>query len=62
MPSAPISAHPSHVSWPHSEPHRRPQWLRRHASRAHFGTSITRFVAPWGAPPKANLQNAKRGP
>eukprot|EP00959_Pyramimonas_sp_CCMP1952_P382306 8010799-Pyramimonas_sp.AAC.1 len=26
-----MSAHPSHVSWPHRELHRRPQWQRSHA-------------------------------
>ena len=42
----PISAHPSHGSWPHRELHRRPQWHRPHAPDAHFGTPLTRFVAP----------------
>ena len=29
-----VSAHPSHVSWPHREVHRTPQWLRPHATTA----------------------------
>ena len=42
----PILAHPSHGSWPHNEPHRRPQWHRRHASPTpidpHFGSRACR--------------------
>ena len=79
----PISAHPSHGSWPHRELHRRPQWQGPHAVppsfrrtphtvrgpigsstegpsgrvrmqfQPHFCASLTRFVAPLGAPPKA---------
>ena len=44
----PITAHPSHVSWPHGEPHPRPQWGWPHASpppiTAHRAP-LTRFVA-----------------
>ena len=32
--SEPISAHPSHASWPHRELHRRPKWLSSHAPAA----------------------------
>ena len=53
------SAHSAHVSWPHRELHRRPQWPSSHASprppHVHFGTPRTRFVAPSGAPPKAPM-------
>ena len=59
MRDAPISAHPSHVSWPHREPHRRPQRLRPHASpTTDFGTPLTRFVAPLGALPKMIFTSA----
>ena len=51
---SPISAAPSFVSWPHNELHRRPQWRWPHASPPfHFGTPLTRFLAPSGAPPTA---------
>eukprot|EP00959_Pyramimonas_sp_CCMP1952_P115232 2408660-Pyramimonas_sp.AAC.1 len=32
--TAPLSAHPSHVSWPHGGLHRRPQWEGPHATTA----------------------------
>ena len=32
----PIFAHPSHVSWPHRELHRRPQWQGPHGATAPF--------------------------
>eukprot|EP00959_Pyramimonas_sp_CCMP1952_P114649 2396946-Pyramimonas_sp.AAC.1 len=55
MPGPPrILAHPSHGSWPRRELHRRPQRQGPHAGTAtHFGTPLRRFVAPYGAPPKA---------
>ena len=31
----PISPHPSHISWPHRELHRRPQWDHPHAPATH---------------------------
>eukprot|EP00959_Pyramimonas_sp_CCMP1952_P041464 867085-Pyramimonas_sp.AAC.1 len=57
----PLRHTPSHAWWPHRQPHRRPQCNRLHASGApakapmpppacashtHFGTPLTRFVAP----------------
>ena len=45
--TAPISAHPSHASWPHGELHRRPPVaVPTCVPAAHFGTPLTRFVAP----------------
>ena len=44
---ATIPAHHSHVSWPHRELHRRPKMAAfTCAHRTHFGTPLTRFVAP----------------
>eukprot|EP00959_Pyramimonas_sp_CCMP1952_P385447 8077965-Pyramimonas_sp.AAC.1 len=50
----PISAHPSRGSWPHA---RGPIWRSTEGlnGRASFGTPLTRFVAPWGVPPKAQV-------
>eukprot|EP00959_Pyramimonas_sp_CCMP1952_P102648 2147020-Pyramimonas_sp.AAC.1 len=38
----PISAHTSHVSWPHRELRRRPQWLRPHGDSLHFDAPLNR--------------------
>ena len=48
-----MSARPSRGSWPHGELRRRPPWQRPHAAPPHFATPLTRFVAPYGAPPRA---------
>ena len=36
----PILAHPSHVSWPHRELHRRPQWQGPHAAPRQFRRTL----------------------
>eukprot|EP00959_Pyramimonas_sp_CCMP1952_P125573 2625791-Pyramimonas_sp.AAC.1 len=62
-----MSAHPSHVSWPHEELHLRPRWEGPYATTAPmlaqprarmppphpFRHTVTRFVALRGAPSKA---------
>ena len=42
----PISAHPSHVSWPHRELHRRPQWQGPHAVPLPFRGTPRTFRGP----------------
>eukprot|EP00959_Pyramimonas_sp_CCMP1952_P434383 9095864-Pyramimonas_sp.AAC.1 len=51
----PNSAHPSHGSWPQSEgaPPKARKAERARVPATHFGTPLTRVVAPWGAPPRA---------
>eukprot|EP00959_Pyramimonas_sp_CCMP1952_P131640 2752395-Pyramimonas_sp.AAC.1 len=40
---------------PYGAPPRSPAAALAWHHRAHVGTSLTRFVAPWGAPPKTIL-------
>ena len=44
-----ISAHSSHVSWPHWELHRRPQWQRPHAVPPSFRHTLHTFRGPIGS-------------
>eukprot|EP00959_Pyramimonas_sp_CCMP1952_P133065 2781877-Pyramimonas_sp.AAC.2 len=52
-----ISAHPSHVA-PNCVPPKAPGGGATFVRPTHFGTALTRFVAPWGAPPKSALTTA----
>jgi len=54
----PMSAHPSHASWPHKEPHRRPQWRCSHASRHEFRHTTHTVRGPIGSSTEDDTHNS----
>ena len=51
-----VSAHPSHIPWPHGELHRRKARMNGRVRVRYpvcFCTPLTHCLAPWGAPQKA---------
>merc|ERR1711870_168799 len=44
-----VLAHPSHISWPHGELHRRPQWQSSYVVRASFLRTPHTFPGPMGS-------------
>ena len=55
--TTPTLAHPSHVSWPHRELHRGPQWLRSHGGAALFRQTPHAFRGLVGSSTESGTHN-----